>query len=77
MNFTSDAVSGGAKQLLFRWLEFTLFILILMLSTVTRIHFGSWGKTEITPTEYQHGGRDEYYSGRRVSCGQASTVTDD
>jgi hypothetical protein len=57
MNVTTDAAADGAKQLLFGWLDFTLFILTLVLSTLIGIYFGSWVKTENTPKEYLHGGK--------------------
>jgi hypothetical protein len=75
MNFIGDAAADGAKHLLFGSLDFILFTLMPVLSTLTGMYFGSWGKMEITPKEYLHGGKSEYYSGSSVSCGQASTVT--
>lgn len=45
------------KQLLFGWLDFTLFTLMLALSTLIGIYFGFWGKEEDTPKEYLHGGK--------------------
>jgi hypothetical protein len=41
----------------FGWLDFTLFILMLVLSTLIGVYFGFWGKKEDTPKEYLHGGK--------------------
>lgn len=41
----------------FDWLDFTLFILMLVLSTIIGVYFGFWGKKEDTPKEYLHGGK--------------------
>jgi succinate dehydrogenase/fumarate reductase cytochrome b subunit len=45
------------KMLLFGWLDFTVFILMLVFSSLIGIYFGFWGKKEDTPTEYLHGGK--------------------
>jgi hypothetical protein len=75
MNFTTEAVADGAKPLLFGLGAFTLFILMLLLSTLTGTYFVSWAKRKLHPKEYLHGGKNECYFGSNVSCGQASTVT--
>lgn len=49
--------SGVQKALFFGWLDFTLFILMLGLSTLIGIYFGIWGRKEDTPKEYLHGGK--------------------
>ncbi|XP_069699582.1 sodium-coupled monocarboxylate transporter 1-like [Periplaneta americana] len=56
MNVTTD-FEEGAKALFFSWLDFTLFILMLVVSTLIGIYFGFWGKKEDTPKEYLHGGK--------------------
>ncbi|XP_021923924.1 sodium-coupled monocarboxylate transporter 2-like [Zootermopsis nevadensis] len=42
---------------LFNWLDFILFVLMLMFSTMIGVYFGFWGKKEDTPKEYLHGGK--------------------
>ncbi|KAJ4433289.1 hypothetical protein ANN_15548 [Periplaneta americana] len=56
MNVTTE-FEEGAKALFFSWLDFTLFILMLVVSTLIGIYFGFWGKKEDTPKEYLHGGK--------------------
>ncbi|KAJ9575569.1 hypothetical protein L9F63_007577, partial [Diploptera punctata] len=45
------------KKLFFGWLDFTLFGLMLSVSTLIGIYFGFWGKKEDSPKEYLHGGK--------------------
>lgn len=56
MNSTTDNMEGLQTQF-FGWLDFTLFVLMLVLSTMIGIYFGFWGKKEDTPKEYLHGGK--------------------
>ncbi|PNF32535.1 Sodium-coupled monocarboxylate transporter 2 [Cryptotermes secundus] len=56
MNSTTDNMEGLQAQF-FGWLDFTLFVLMLVLSTMIGIYFGFWGKKEDTPKEYLHGGK--------------------
>ncbi|PSN54821.1 hypothetical protein C0J52_02922 [Blattella germanica] len=54
MNVTEET---EATRLFFDWLDFTLFGLMLGLSTLIGIYFGYWGKKEDSPKEYLHGGK--------------------
>jgi succinate dehydrogenase/fumarate reductase cytochrome b subunit len=56
MNSTTENTEGLQVQF-FGWLDFTLFILMLVFSTMIGIYFGFWGKKEDTPREYLHGGK--------------------
>lgn len=56
MNSTTEDMERD-RMLLFGWLDFTLFILMLVFSSMIGIYFGFWGKKEDTPTEYLHGGK--------------------
>ena len=56
MNSTTEDMERD-RIVLFGWLDFTLFILMLVFSSMIGIYFGFWGKKEDTPTEYLHGGK--------------------
>jgi Na+/proline symporter len=56
MNFTTETI-GYTTGLLFGWLDFTLFILMLVLSTLIGVYFGFWGKKEESPHEYLLAGK--------------------
>jgi Na+/proline symporter len=56
MNSTTENTEDLQVQF-FGWLDFTLFIIMLVLSTMIGIYFGFWGKKEDTPREYLHGGK--------------------
>lgn len=56
MNSTTDNTEG-LQASFFGWLDFTLFVLMLIFSTMIGIYFGFWGKKEDTPKEYLHGGK--------------------
>jgi len=56
MNFTTET-TGYATGLLFGWMDSSLFILMLVLSTLIGIYFGFWGKKEESPHEYLLAGK--------------------
>jgi Na+/proline symporter len=56
MNSTTDDMER-VQASFFGWLDFTLFVLMLVVSTMIGIYFGFWGKKEDTPKEYLHGGK--------------------
>ncbi|XP_069699583.1 sodium-coupled monocarboxylate transporter 1-like [Periplaneta americana] len=56
-NMTSEGTSSHSFYVLFGWLDFTLFLTMLAISTLIGIYFGFWGKKEETPKEYLHGGK--------------------
>jgi len=56
MNFTTDATME-ATMLLFGWLDYTFFMLMLVLSTLIGVYFGFWGKKRDCPEEYLLGGK--------------------
>jgi Na+/proline symporter len=56
MNFTTET-TRYATELLFGWLDSTLFILMLVLSTLIGVYFGFWGKKEESPHEYLLAGK--------------------
>ncbi|KAJ9575564.1 hypothetical protein L9F63_007572, partial [Diploptera punctata] len=45
------------EKLFFGWIDYVLFIITLVVSTMIGIYFGFWGKKEETPREYLHGGK--------------------
>ena len=55
MNDTAAAV--GINVLLFGWIDYSFFILMLVVSTLIGIYFGFWGKKADTPEEYLLGGK--------------------
>jgi SNF family Na+-dependent transporter len=55
-NYTADDTEVSNIKF-FDWLDYTLFILMLVLSTLIGVYFGFWGKKEDTPKEYLHGGK--------------------
>jgi SNF family Na+-dependent transporter len=55
-NYTVDDTEVSNTKF-FDWLDYTLFILMLVLSTLIGVYFGFWGKKEDTPKEYLHGGK--------------------
>ncbi|KAJ4433275.1 hypothetical protein ANN_15534 [Periplaneta americana] len=55
-NMDPIAVARQAQQF-FGWLDFALFVLMLLISTLIGIYFGFWGKKADTPEEYLHGGK--------------------
>ncbi|XP_069699566.1 sodium-coupled monocarboxylate transporter 1-like isoform X2 [Periplaneta americana] len=56
MNSTGNPVEG-AVELFFGWLDYSFFVLMLLLSTFIGIYFGFWGKKSDTPMEYLLGGK--------------------
>ncbi|XP_069699563.1 sodium-coupled monocarboxylate transporter 1-like [Periplaneta americana] len=56
MNFTGHPLLGSA-ELLFGWLDYSFFVLMLVLSTLIGIYFGFWGNKSDTPEEYLLGGK--------------------
>ncbi|XP_069699562.1 sodium-coupled monocarboxylate transporter 2-like [Periplaneta americana] len=56
MNSTGQPMEG-AIELFFSWVDYSLFILMLVLSTMIGIYFGFWGKKSDTPEEYLLGGK--------------------
>ncbi|KAJ4433286.1 hypothetical protein ANN_15545, partial [Periplaneta americana] len=56
MNSTS-VQTDGLQRLYLGWVDYTVFGLMLSLSTLIGIYFGFWGRKENTPMEYLHGGR--------------------
>ncbi|XP_069699578.1 sodium-coupled monocarboxylate transporter 2-like [Periplaneta americana] len=56
MNSTS-VQTDGLQRLYLGWADYTVFSLMLSLSTLIGIYFGFWGRRENTPLEYLHGGR--------------------
>lgn len=56
MNFTTGTTEG-ATELLFGWIDSSLFILMLVLSTAIGVYFGFWGKKEDSPEEYLLAGK--------------------
>lgn len=56
MNSTGHPFEG-ATELFFGWLDYSFFVLMLVLSTMIGIYFGFWGKKSDSPDEYLLGGK--------------------
>lgn len=56
MNDTTE-ITLGIDVLLFGWIDYSFFILMLVISTLIGIYFGFWGKKADTPEEYLLGGK--------------------
>jgi Na+/proline symporter len=56
MNFTA-AITEDPFDLHFGWLDSSLFVLMLALSTAIGVYFGFWGKKEDSPEEYLLAGK--------------------
>ncbi|XP_069699580.1 sodium-coupled monocarboxylate transporter 1-like [Periplaneta americana] len=56
MNITQSISEQEALQR-FGWPDYSIFALMLLVSTMIGIYFGFWGKKEDTPDEYLRGGK--------------------
>lgn len=41
----------------FSWLDYTLFVVVLLISALIGVYFGFFGKKQDSRQEYMHGGR--------------------